>query len=110
MKTGHIARSLIGVLAALALGGCGDGDNSAAATAQAYKLSTLRASGNIVSSAPLSATASIHVALVLKLNNEAELDDFCGEQGRRVTPASGRSLARRKLLQDTRLLPGRSPP
>ncbi|WP_081259214.1 protease pro-enzyme activation domain-containing protein [Burkholderia territorii] len=76
MKTGHIARSLIAALAALALGGCGDGDNSGAATTQAYKLSTLRAAGNVVSSAPLSAAVPIHVALILKLNNEAELDDF----------------------------------
>ncbi|MGC3030517.1 protease pro-enzyme activation domain-containing protein [Burkholderia sp. DN3021] len=76
MKTKHIAGSFIVALAALALGGCGDGDNSTAGTAQAYKLSGLRASGNVVSSMPLSAAAPIHVALVLRLNNEAELDGF----------------------------------
>ncbi|AOK05804.1 peptidase S53 [Burkholderia latens] len=63
----------------LALSGCGGDDSPTAAvtaTAQAGKLSALRATGNVVSAAPMSATAPVHVALVLKLNDEAGLNRF----------------------------------
>ncbi|MGU7813833.1 protease pro-enzyme activation domain-containing protein [Burkholderia sp. AW49-1] len=62
----------------IALAGCGGGDDAspAAATAQAGKLSALQATGNAVSAAPMSATAPVHVALVLKLNDEAGLNRF----------------------------------
>ncbi|WP_244098156.1 protease pro-enzyme activation domain-containing protein [Burkholderia ambifaria] len=61
----------------LALAGCGGDDASpAVATAQSGKLSALRAAGNAVSAAPMSATAAVHVALVLKLNDEAGLNRF----------------------------------
>ncbi|PRG05838.1 protease pro-enzyme activation domain-containing protein [Burkholderia ambifaria] len=61
----------------LALAGCGGDDASpAVATAQSGKLSALRAAGNAVSAAPMSATAPVHVALVLKLNDEAGLNRF----------------------------------
>ncbi|WP_322082022.1 protease pro-enzyme activation domain-containing protein [Burkholderia sp. BCC1972] len=76
METEHIARSVIAALAVLALASCGGGDSPTAVTAQAYKLSELRAAGNVVGLAPLSATTSVHVALVLKLNNEVALDRF----------------------------------
>ncbi|KAG8150605.1 protease pro-enzyme activation domain-containing protein [Burkholderia catarinensis] len=71
----------------LALAGCGGGDDAspAAATAQAGKLSALRGAGNVVSAAPMSATAPVHVALVLKLNDEAALNRFL-QQAR--TPGS----------------------
>ncbi|MGY6238386.1 protease pro-enzyme activation domain-containing protein [Burkholderia ambifaria] len=63
-----------------ALAGCGGDDSpTAAATnvaAQTGKVSALRATGNVVSAAPMSATAPIHVALVLKLNDEAALHRF----------------------------------
>ncbi len=62
-----------------ALAGCGGDDGSpaaAAAAAQVGKLSALRATGNVVSAAPMSATAPVHVALVLKLNDEAGLHRF----------------------------------
>ncbi|HGL6720659.1 S53 family peptidase [Burkholderia contaminans] len=60
----------------LALAGCGGSGSPTLSTAQAYKISALQAAGNVVGSAPLAATASVHVALVLKLNNEAALDSF----------------------------------
>lgn len=62
----------------LALAGCGGGDDTspAAAAAQTGKLSALRATGNVVSAAPMSATAPVHVALILKLNDEAALHRF----------------------------------
>ena len=71
----------------LALAGCGGGDDAspAAAAAQAGKLSALRATGNAVSAAPMSATAPVHVALVLRLNDEAGLSRFV-QQAR--TPGS----------------------
>lgn len=70
----------------LALAGCGGDDAGPAATAaQAGKLSALRATGNAVSAAPMSATAPVHVALVLKLNDEAGLNRFV-QQAR--TPGS----------------------
>ena len=63
-----------------ALAGCGGDDSPTAATtnatAQTGKLSALRATGNVVSAAPMSATAPVHVALVLKLNDEAGLNRF----------------------------------
>ncbi|CAI8831970.1 pseudomonalisin [Burkholderia ambifaria] len=63
-----------------ALAGCGGDDSpTAAATnvaAQTGKVSALRATGNVVSAAPMSATAPIHVALVLKLNDEGALHRF----------------------------------
>lgn len=63
-----------------ALAGCGGDDSpTAAATnvaAQTGKVSALRATGNVVSAAPMNATAPIHVALVLKLNDEAALHRF----------------------------------
>lgn len=63
-----------------ALAGCGGDDSpTAAATkvaAQTGKVSALRATGNVVSAAPMSATAPVHVALVLKLNDEAALHRF----------------------------------
>lgn len=76
MKTEHIARSVIAALAVFVLASCGGGDSTTAAIAQAYKLSELRAAGNVVGLAPLSATTPVHVALVLKLNNEVALDGF----------------------------------
>ncbi|MET3621069.1 protease pro-enzyme activation domain-containing protein [Burkholderia ambifaria] len=67
-------------LMVFALAGCGGDDSpTAAATnvaAQTGKVSALRATGNVVSAAPMSATAPIHVALVLKLNDEAALHRF----------------------------------
>ncbi len=71
----------------LALAGCGGGDDAspAVATAQSGKLSALRAAGNVVSAAPMSTTAPVHVALVLKLNDEAGLNRFL-QQAR--TPGS----------------------
>ncbi len=63
-----------------ALAGCGGDDSPTAAAinvaAQTGKVSALRATGNVVSAAPMSATAPIHVALVLKLNDEAALHRF----------------------------------
>ncbi|WP_175858023.1 protease pro-enzyme activation domain-containing protein [Burkholderia anthina] len=76
MKTKHIVKSLGATLVVCALASCGGGTSPVASTAQAYKLSAVRAAGNVVSATPLSATASVHVALVLKLNNEAALDSF----------------------------------
>ncbi|MDR6500590.1 subtilase family serine protease [Burkholderia ambifaria] len=76
MKTEHIARSVIAALAVFALASCGGGDSPTTVTEQAYKLSELRAAGNVVGLAPLSATTPVHVALVLKLNNEVALDGF----------------------------------
>ncbi|VWC89405.1 peptidase S53 [Burkholderia contaminans] len=70
----------------LALAGCGGDDaGSAVATAQAGRLSALRATGNVVSAAPMSVTTPVHVALVLKLNDEAGLNRFL-QQAR--TPGS----------------------
>ncbi|MFP3476449.1 MULTISPECIES: protease pro-enzyme activation domain-containing protein [Burkholderia] len=67
-------------LMVFALAGCGGDDSpTAAATnvaAQTGKVSALRATGNVVSAAPMSATAPIHVALVLKLNDEGALHRF----------------------------------
>ncbi|AXF22186.1 peptidase S53 [Burkholderia pyrrocinia] len=62
----------------LVLAGCGGDDDASptAATVQAGKLSALRAAGNVVSAAPMSATAPVHVVLVLKLNDEAALNRF----------------------------------
>ncbi|RKU01408.1 peptidase S53 [Burkholderia sp. Nafp2/4-1b] len=70
----------------LALAGCGGDDSptaaatgataTATATAQVGKLSALRAAGNVVSAAPMSATAPVHVVLVLKPNDEAGLNRF----------------------------------
>ncbi|MFP3505670.1 protease pro-enzyme activation domain-containing protein [Burkholderia sp. SIMBA_062] len=61
----------------LALAGCGGDDASpVVATAQSGKLSALRTAGNAVSAAPMSATAPVHVALILKLNDEAGLNRF----------------------------------
>jgi subtilase family serine protease len=76
----HIARGMSAALMVFALAGCGGDDSpTAAATnvaAQTGKVSALRATGNVVSAAPMSATAPIHVALVLKLNDEAALHRF----------------------------------
>ncbi|WP_155632096.1 protease pro-enzyme activation domain-containing protein [Burkholderia vietnamiensis] len=87
MKAEHIARGMSAALMVLVLAGCGGGDDAspAVATAQAGKLSALRATGNAVSAAPMSATAPVHVALVLKLNDEAGLSRFL-QQAR--TPGS----------------------
>ncbi|WP_232430423.1 protease pro-enzyme activation domain-containing protein [Burkholderia ubonensis] len=67
-------------LIVFALAGCGGDESPTAATvtaaAQVGKLSALRATGNVVSAAPMSATAPVHVALVLKLNDEAALHRF----------------------------------
>ncbi|WP_272148354.1 protease pro-enzyme activation domain-containing protein [Burkholderia cepacia] len=65
-------------LMVFALAGCGGDESPTAATAtvQTGKLSALRATGNVVSAAPMSATAPVHVALVLKLNDEAALNRF----------------------------------
>lgn len=74
----------------LALAGCGGGDDDAStsvAAAQTGRLSALRATGNVVSAAPMSATAPVHVALVLKLNDEAGLSHFLQEAR---TPGSAR--------------------
>lgn len=63
-----------------ALAGCGGDESPTAstvtATAQVGKLSALRATGNVVSAAPMSATAPVHVALMLKPNDEAGLRRF----------------------------------
>ncbi|MFP3653618.1 protease pro-enzyme activation domain-containing protein [Burkholderia sp. SIMBA_052] len=76
----HIARGMSAALMVFALAGCGGDDSpTAAATnvaAQTGKVSALRATGNVVSAAPMSATAPIHVALVLKLNDEGALHRF----------------------------------
>ncbi|KAB0659469.1 peptidase S53 [Burkholderia diffusa] len=86
MKAEHIARGMSAALMVLALAGCGGDDASpAVAMAQAGKLLALRATGNAVSAAPMSATAPVHVALVLKLNDEAGLSRFL-QQAR--TPGS----------------------
>ena len=74
----------------LALAGCGGGDDDASpsvAAAQTGRLSALRATGNVVSAAPMSATAPVHVALVLKLNDAAGLSHFLQEAR---TPGSAR--------------------
>ncbi|MBR8140836.1 peptidase S53 [Burkholderia sp. AU19243] len=78
MKTEQLARGMGAALMVLALAGCGGGDDAspAVATAQAGKLSALRATGNAVSAAPMSTTAPVHVALVLKLNDQAGLNRF----------------------------------
>ncbi len=76
IKTKYSVRSVLASCVALALAGCGGSSSPSASTAQAYKVSALRAAGNTVSAVPLTATAPIHVALMLKLNNEATLDDF----------------------------------
>ncbi|WDR89153.1 protease pro-enzyme activation domain-containing protein [Burkholderia ambifaria] len=76
----HIARGMSAALMVFALAGCGGDDSPTAAAinvaAQTGKVSALRATGNVVSAAPMSATAPIHVALVLKLNDEAALHRF----------------------------------
>ncbi len=63
-----------------ALAGCGGDESPTAstvtATAQVGKLSALRATGNVVSAAPMSATAPVHVVLILKPNDEAALHRF----------------------------------
>jgi subtilase family serine protease len=82
MKAKHIARGMGAALMVLALAGCGGGDDDpspSAAAAQTGRLSALRATGNVVSAAPMSATASVHVALVLKLNDAAGLSHFLQE-------------------------------
>ncbi|MGR3906881.1 protease pro-enzyme activation domain-containing protein [Burkholderia sp. SR8] len=82
MKTEQLARGIGAALMVLALAGCGGGDDdasSAVVTAQTGKLSALRATGNVVSAAPMSATAPVHVALVLKLNDAAGLSHFLHE-------------------------------
>ncbi|RQT36230.1 protease pro-enzyme activation domain-containing protein [Burkholderia contaminans] len=86
MKTEQLVRGISAALMVLALAGCGGDDAGPAATAtQSVKLSALRAAGNVVSAAPMSATAPVHVALVLKLNDEAGLNRFL-QQAR--TPGS----------------------
>ncbi|HDR9510713.1 peptidase S53 [Burkholderia cepacia] len=92
MKTGHIARSMIAALAVFVLASCGGGDSTTAVTAQAYKLSALRAAGNVVGLAPLSATTPVHVALVLKLNNEVALDGFLQQARTRGSASFGAVL------------------
>ncbi|WP_105132495.1 protease pro-enzyme activation domain-containing protein [Burkholderia sp. BE12] len=88
MKVEHIVRGMSAALMVLALAGCGGDDASlTAGTAQTEKMSALRAAGNVVSAVPMSATAPIHVVLLLKLNNEAGLSRFL-EQAR--TPGSAR--------------------
>jgi len=82
MKAKHIARGMSAALMVLALAGCGGGDDDASpsvAAAQTGRLSALRATGNVVSAAPMSATAPVHVALVLKLNDAAGLSHFLQE-------------------------------
>ncbi|AOJ88269.1 peptidase S53 [Burkholderia sp. MSMB0856] len=63
-----------------ALAGCGGDESPTAstvtATAQVGKLSALRATGNVVSAAPMSATAPVHVVLILKPNDQAALHRF----------------------------------
>ncbi|KVF80263.1 peptidase S53 [Burkholderia vietnamiensis] len=73
----------------LALAGCGGGDDAApaAAATQAGKLSALQATGNVVSATPMSATAPVHIALVLKLNDQAGLKHFL-QQARTAGSAS----------------------
>ncbi|BHO53507.1 peptidase S53 [Burkholderia contaminans] len=86
----HIARGISAALMVFALAGCGGGDDDASpsvATAQTGRLSALRATGNVVSAAPMSATAPVHVALVLKLNDEAGLSHFLQDAR---TPGSAR--------------------
>ncbi|WP_144030058.1 protease pro-enzyme activation domain-containing protein [Burkholderia sp. AU16741] len=86
MKTEQLVRGIGAALMVLALAGCGGDDAGPAATsAQAVKLSALRATGNVVGAAPMSATAPVHVVLVLKLNDEAGLNRFL-QQAR--TPGS----------------------
>ncbi|KVF15003.1 peptidase S53 [Burkholderia vietnamiensis] len=66
----------------LALAGCGGGDDDASPSVTAVqtgRLSALRAAGNVVSAAPMSATAPVHVVLVLKLNDAAGLSHFLQE-------------------------------
>ncbi|WP_322041333.1 protease pro-enzyme activation domain-containing protein [Burkholderia diffusa] len=67
-------------LMVFALAGCGGDESPTAstvtATAQVGKLSALRATGNVVSAAPMSATAPVHVVLILKPNDEAALHRF----------------------------------
>ncbi|MCU9954212.1 protease pro-enzyme activation domain-containing protein [Burkholderia sp. BKH01] len=92
MKTEHIARSVIAALAVFALASCGGGDSPTAVTEQAYKLSELRAAGNVVGLAPLSATTPVHVALVLKLNNEIALDRFLQQARTRGSGNFGAAL------------------
>lgn len=90
MKAKHIARGMSAALMVLALAGCGGGDDDASpsvAAAQTGRLSALRATGNVVSAAPMSATAPVHVALVLKLNDAAGLSHFLQEAR---TPGSAR--------------------
>ncbi|KVC51166.1 peptidase S53 [Burkholderia diffusa] len=78
----------------LALAGCGGGDDAtpAVAIALAGKLSALRATGNVVSAAPMSATAPVHVALVLKLNDEAGLNRFLKQARMPGSPSFGAVL------------------
>ncbi|UTP21414.1 protease pro-enzyme activation domain-containing protein [Burkholderia sp. FXe9] len=86
----HIARGISAALMVFALAGCGGGDDDASpsvATAPTGRLSALRATGNVVSAAPMSATAPVHVALVLKLNDEAGLSHFLQDAR---TPGSAR--------------------
>ncbi|WP_236873207.1 protease pro-enzyme activation domain-containing protein [Burkholderia sp. MSMB0856] len=67
-------------LMVFALAGCGGDESPTAstvtATAQVGKLSALRATGNVVSAAPMSATAPVHVVLILKPNDQAALHRF----------------------------------
>ncbi|AZQ50323.1 peptidase S53 [Burkholderia cenocepacia] len=82
MKAEHIARGMSAALMMLALAGCGGGDDDASpsgAAAQTGRLLALRATGNAVSAAPMSATVPVHVALVLKLNDAAGLSRFVRE-------------------------------
>ncbi|RQR55055.1 peptidase S53 [Burkholderia sp. Bp9140] len=80
MKAQHIARGMSAALMVFALAGCGGDESPTAAatsaTVQTGKLSALRATGNVVSATPMSATAPVHVALVLKLNDETALHRF----------------------------------
>ncbi|AFJ85150.1 protease pro-enzyme activation domain-containing protein [Burkholderia vietnamiensis] len=82
MKAKHIARGISAALMVLALAGCGGGDDDASPSVTAVqtgRLSALRAAGNVVSAAPMSATAPVHVVLVLKLNDAAGLSHFLQE-------------------------------
>ncbi|WP_175778426.1 protease pro-enzyme activation domain-containing protein [Burkholderia anthina] len=92
MKTEHIVRGIGAACLVLALAGCGGDTDPAAAAVQAGKLSALRAAGNVVSVTPLSATASIHVALVLRLNDASGLNRFLQQARTRGSASFGAVL------------------
>lgn len=82
------------MLSALALTGCSGVDNP-----QTAKISALEADGDIVSSEPADPAASIHITLALKLNNEADLDEFIHQSQTSGSESFGSTLTSAQFVE-----------